>query len=64
MKMSNNKHNADLGKEYNGLHPTMILINMALKYGILQGDYSRGYIEVVKKDSVTKEVPIEIHWNF
>ena len=44
--MSNNKHNADLGKEYNGLHPTMILINMALKYGILQGDYSRGYIEV------------------
>ena len=28
--MSNNKHNADLGKEYNGLHPTMILINMAV----------------------------------
>lgn len=49
--MSNNKHNADLGKEYNGLHPTMILINMALKYGILQGDYSRGYIEVVKKEA-------------
>ena len=32
------------------LGTTMILINMALKYGILQGDYSRGSIELVKKE--------------
>lgn len=61
MKMSNNKHNADLGKEYNGLHPTMILINMALKYGILQGDYSRGYIEVVKKRAKFRYLLVRIY---